>query len=293
MTSATMHYVVERREGNTYTQVLSGDMPWTGSLNYKEEQLVTLPNNSAIAPVGTYRVSLTLTSVNGGADETALNNTSVRTFSVVDPLLAVTQTVYVAVKADQWGNEVSWKLYDSTRTNVLLESDPFTDGQLQVKSLNVDLNNCYIFEIKDSYGDGICCSEGNGFYAITKTNPGQPQSVGAIASSSIIKSGGSYGSGENVTFKIVDQEYVGTKEFDKLSVKLYPNPAESSINLNIPGGMALPEGYTIYNSLGQTLEKGTIKSNDQSFNISGYANGVYFISLKNGTESTTLRFVKY
>lgn len=293
MTSATMHYVVERHEGNAYTQVVSGDLPWTGSLNYKEEQLITLPHNSTTAPVGTYRATLTLTSVNGSSDETALNNTSVRSFSVVDPLLAVSETIYVAVKADQWGQEVSWKLYDSTRTNVLLESDPFTDGQLQVKSLNVNLNNCYIFEIKDSYGDGICCSEGNGFYAITKTNPGQPQSVGAITASSIIKSGGSYGSGENVTFKIVDQEYVGTKEFDRLSVKLYPNPAESSINLTIPGGMALPEGYTIYNSLGQTLEKGTIKSNDQSFNISGYANGVYFISLKNGTENATLRFVKY
>jgi hypothetical protein len=294
LTAATMHFKVERVENNGYTEILAGDYPWTGSLNYKEEQLIALPYNStATAPVGNYRVTLTLTSVNGGADQTTLNNTSVRNFSIVDPLLAVTQTVYIAVKADQWGNEVSWKLYNSDHTEPpLLQSGTFTDGQLQVASYNVAINTCYIFEIKDSYGDGICCSEGAGFYAITKTNPGQPQSVNAITAATVIKSGGSYGSGETVTFKIVDEEYVGTKAFDKQAVKLYPNPANTTIALSVPGDMELPESYSIYNSLGQVVDSGKINANEQSFNISGYANGLYFISLKKGNDSTALRFMK-
>lgn len=293
LTSASMHYTVERIQNNTYIPVLNGDYPWTGSLNYKEEQLIQLPyNTTATAPVGNYRVTLSLTSVNGGTDQTTLNNTSVRNFSIVDPLLAVTETVYISVKADQWGNEVSWKLYDGSHTNVLLQSDTFTDAQLQIKSYNVTVNNCYIFEIKDSYGDGICCSEGNGFYAITKTHPGSPLALNAITSSSVIKSGGSYGSGETVTFKIVDEEYVGTKTFDKLAVKLYPNPANNAIALSIPGDMELPESYAIYNSLGQMVGNGKITANEQSFNISAYANGLYFISLKKGNDSTALRFMK-
>lgn len=173
-----------------------------------------------------------------------------------------------------------------------MQSDTFTDAQLQIKSYNVTVNNCYIFEIKDSYGDGICCSEGNGFYAITKTHPGSPLALNAITSSSVIKSGGSYGSGETVTFKIVDEEYVGTKTFDKLAVKLYPNPANNSIALSIPGDMELPESYAIYNSLGQMVGNGKITDNEQSFNISAYANGLYFISLKKGNDSTALRFMK-
>lgn len=297
MTSATMHYLVERNQNNVFTPILSGDYPWAGNLAYKEEELINLPyNTSATAPVGTYRVTLTLTSFNGGTDQTALNNTSVRTFSIVDPLLAVTETVYIAVKADQWGNEVSWKLYDSNHTEPPLlqrTRGSFTDGLLLVDSVEVDINNCYIFEIVDSYGDGICCTEGNGFYAITTTNPGTPQTLGAIPSASIIRSGGSYGSGETVTFKIVDQEYVGTESFNKASVKLYPNPANSTINVVIPANMELPESYTIFNSLGQIIDKGAIKANDQAFNISAYADGVYFLSLKAGAENTVMRFIKY
>lgn len=294
LTSATMHFTVEHIQGSGVTTVLSGDYPWAGSLNYKEEQLVTLPyNTTATAPVGNYRVTLSLTSVNGGADQTTLNNTSVRNFSIVDPLLAVTETIYIAVKADQWGQEISWKLYDSMRSEPpLLQSDPFSDAQFRIKQYPVNINNCYIFEIKDAYGDGICCSEGNGFYAITKTDPGNPLTLSAIASSSIIKSGGSYGSGETVTFKIVDEEYVGTKTFDKLAVKLYPNPANNTIALSIPGDMELPESYAIYNSLGQMVSSGKITTSEQSFNISAYANGLYFISLKKGNDSTALRFMK-
>ncbi|MFP9118834.1 M43 family zinc metalloprotease [Flavobacterium sp. RNTU_13] len=292
--TASIHYVVERVASSGNIEVLSGDYNWSGALDYKAEQLIELPYNTvATAPVGNYKVTLTLTSVNGTTDQTALNNVSVRTFSVVDPLLAVTNTIYVAVKADQWGREISWKLYDSSRSQVLLQSDTFTDGQVQVKSYNVAVNTCYIFEIKDAYGDGICCSEGAGFYAITKTNPGTPQALNAITAASIVKSGGSYGSGETVTFKIVDEEYVNTKTFDKNAVKLYPNPASSSIRLSVPATMELPDSYTIYNSLGQRIDSGRVTSNDQNFAISNYANGVYFITLTSGDNTSTLRFIKY
>lgn len=76
------------------------------------------------------------------------------------------------------------------------------------------------------------------------------------------------------------------------SLSLYPNPATSVVNISVQGN-DLPDGYVVYNSLGQTVAQEKISSSaNLAVNTSAYSNGVYFIKVNKGSQSKTLTFVK-
>jgi len=91
----------------------------------------------------------------------------------------------------------------------------------------------------------------------------------------------------------VCQPLAASKDFGLLNaISIYPNPAQAVLNLNVENG-ELPDGYTIYNSLGQTIAAAKITgSASLSINTSGYSSGIYFIKVDKGQESKTLKFIK-
>ena len=75
--------------------------------------------------------------------------------------------VKVTLLTDDYGEETEWKIKDSNR-NIVLEL-----GSTEVLASNTEYvveecipNNACRFIIKDSWGDGICCDYGIGFYTI-------------------------------------------------------------------------------------------------------------------------------
>jgi len=91
----------------------------------------------------------------------------------------------------------------------------------------------------------------------------------------------------------VCQEVAGTEEFKLLNgINLYPNPTQTVLNISLSDN-ELPDGFVIYNSLGQTIS--TVKVNGSAnlvVNTSAYINGVYFIKIDKGTATKTLKFIK-
>lgn len=67
--------------------------------------------------------------------------------------------VIVVIQPDAFPQETSWTLHDGNG-NLLAEGDSLGD------TLCVPTGACLTFRIQDSYGDGICCNFGNGFYAV-------------------------------------------------------------------------------------------------------------------------------
>ena len=67
--------------------------------------------------------------------------------------------VIVAIQPDNYPNETSWTLKD-INGNILASGGAVGD------TVCVTSGICLIYEIQDSYGDGICCAFGNGFYAV-------------------------------------------------------------------------------------------------------------------------------
>lgn len=96
-------------------------------------------------------------------------------------------TATLSLTTDNYGSETSWNLKNSSNTTI-------ASGSGYGNNTNYTEDFCledgdYSFTINDSYGDGICCSYGNGAYSI------------AIGSSTLI-SGGSFASSETQTFTI-------------------------------------------------------------------------------------------
>ncbi|SMG48460.1 Por secretion system C-terminal sorting domain-containing protein [Marivirga sericea] len=90
------------------------------------------------------------------------------------------------LNTDKYGDETSWVL---SLDGVVVQTDSITYGNETTYTENFDFEDGnYTFEIKDSFGDGICCGEGNGSYTITD------------ADGRIIKSGGEFEFSETVSF---------------------------------------------------------------------------------------------
>ncbi len=80
------------------------------------------------------------------------------------------EPVTIKIKPDYYGADITWNLKDETG-NVLAAGGPYQDGNTDLKTTTVCLpDGCYTFNIYDSYGDGICCSYGDGWYRIENDN---------------------------------------------------------------------------------------------------------------------------
>ena len=97
--------------------------------------------------------------------------------------------IFVNIVPDNWGSEITWQVTGPGGTPVYLSGGPYTDGNTTPinDSICVPTGSQIVFTIFDSYGDGICCSEGNGSYTV-------------IVDGVTVASGGSFGSSETTVF---------------------------------------------------------------------------------------------
>ena len=91
--------------------------------------------------------------------------------------------VTLTVTFDNYPEETSWSLATDGGTTVASQSYSTSnaDGSTVTETFCLP-NDCYTFTINDAYGDGICCSFGNGSYTLTGPG-GQIVSGGSFTSS--------------------------------------------------------------------------------------------------------------
>jgi aminopeptidase N len=79
-----------------------------------------------------------------------------------------------------------------------------------------------------------------------------------------------------------------TKQLQQNTImRLYPNPASSLLNLQLSDDVIL-ENVIFYNTLGQVI----FTSTETSWDVSSFANGVYFLKVFNASGSKTFTFIK-
>lgn len=77
----------------------------------------------------------------------------------------------LAVTTDQFGEETSWTVKDSSGTIIQeAEQGQYDDSTKYVTRACLPLSDYYSFQIKDSEQDGICCSYGKGRYNVRYDN---------------------------------------------------------------------------------------------------------------------------
>lgn len=114
--------------------------------------------------------------------------------------------VVLSLTLDNYPSETSWSLTDGSGNTIASGNGYSNKGATVTESFDL-ADGDYTFTINDSYGDGICCSYGNGSYTLTDGAGTQ------------IVTGGDFGSSESTSFCI------------------------SGSGGGNPGGGDMPEGY--------------------------------------------------
>lgn len=194
-----------------------------------------------------------------------------------------TTELVLTLTTDDWPNEISWEFRDGSDA-ILYSSPQYFDDQddFQVFTYNftVDMNECYSFEIIDSYGDGICCFSGDGSYSLDTIE------------GSTVASGGEIGFGET-TYMANNDPLSVDDYFANNTMSVYPNPTQDILNIQLSNTNNLPDGFSIYNVLGQEIANKTISQvEDLSINTTNLSDGVYYLKVSKGNQSNTFSFIK-
>jgi hypothetical protein len=86
----------------------------------------------------------------------------------------------------------------------------------------------------------------------------------------------------------------GISEVSAKTVKLYPNPTSGVLNINLPGNNGTLATIRITNILGSViLENKVVNGSSQiKLDVSGFDNGVYFVTVKGNGYENTIKVVK-
>lgn len=121
----------------------------------------------------------------GGARESFANNTGGGTGGGGGSATCQGTDVTLTLTTDNYGSETSWQVTNSAGT-VVESGNGYGNNTTYTFNWTLPADN-YTFTINDSYGDGICCSFGNGSYELS-------------SGGTVFASGGSFGSSDTQTF---------------------------------------------------------------------------------------------
>ena len=90
----------------------------------------------------------------------------------------------------------------------------------------------------------------------------------------------------------LDKDVMALDENNTLEIKVYPNPTNGVLFIQTLHATSLPAEteYCIMNLTGQILLHGNITNENQQIDVSGLAEGMYFIRIQNDSNTTTSKF---
>ncbi|MCB0758340.1 MAG: hypothetical protein KDC01_07765, partial [Flavobacteriales bacterium] len=134
---------------------------WTGNLIYGASTTITLPTVTAEYGLGqTLTVATSLP--NGVADDIPANDSQGVALDVGG------EAVVVKIKTDNDASQLTWVIYDEF-FNPVAQGGPYAQANTVINEehcLSTINGNCFMFQLTDGFGDGLCCGNGNGYWAL-------------------------------------------------------------------------------------------------------------------------------
>ncbi|QKX06841.1 T9SS type A sorting domain-containing protein [Aquimarina sp. TRL1] len=234
--------------------------------------------------------TIDLSSYTGGALQLRLNGvtgTTWRSDIAVDDVKLSTGTitnpctdVNLSIKLDNYPEETSWEILNSNNQVVAsggtYGSQP--DGSTVTETACLEPGS-YTFKILDSYGDGICCSYGNGSYSLT-------------SGSTTLASGGSFGASESTSFTIsstargISIDDFKTTEAPKISILPNPSASHSMLSVITPYKNV---NYEIRDLLGRKVDSGVVL--EKSIQLKSLKSGYYIVKLNVNNKISNHRLI--
>ena len=270
LTSLDIEYSINGGTPSTYQ--------WTGNLAALSSTAVTLPAIS-FTNNASNTIDVKLSNPNGNVDEDTSNDNLSKSFDRAPTSLP--QITFDLV-CDNYGDETTWDLKSSDGT-VLYSGGPYTANATATETFDLTTLDCYVFTIYDSYGDGICCSYGQGSYTLTDQDGNQ------------ILTGGQFGAEESKPFNLMYPVSVDEKSLAE-SFEVYPNPMNDMTNVNFTLANNSKVSLKVINTLGEVV----VDLGEQNYTAgvhriiidgSKLSNGIYFVDFVSAGESLTQRIV--
>lgn len=241
ISSLNINYSVNGGPNQTYT--------WTGTLEPNDLQIVTVPFQiSEILDNNTVNISLQ-------DDENPANNAGTVSFTKA----AVSKrNVKLKIQTDAYGEELSWSIKNSAGTTIESGSN-YADNQTYNFDIALPEEDCYTFELKDSYGDG-----------------GKPVSLTDIDGVVIYSTTGNYNSGAVVNFNALG--LLGTSDADLVSNQIYPNPSNGLVTISLKKS----SNVDIYDLSGKHIYQTRLSEGKNELNLTGKPKGVYVVKISDG-----------
>jgi hypothetical protein len=262
MTSAT----IQALQGST----VLGSTNWTGNLNTYDVIDVPVTNYIAMnSSTITYQITST--------DDNTSNNSSTQSLATSNTIAPSTNVTF-EIKTDNYGSETRWKLFNPDGT-VFAQAGPYANGSQPAHTYNWTLNDltCYRLQVTDAYGDGMCCSYGNGYYKV-------------MVDGNIVLQGGQFSSEDNKLFKTDAISGIASNELDR-SLNIYPNPSTGLVNIeyNLEQNTAMK--VTVTDVVGQVVMSRELRAANsaqrQTLDLGDLSNGMYLIKMDAGNRQAT------
>ncbi|SMD31745.1 Por secretion system C-terminal sorting domain-containing protein [Reichenbachiella faecimaris] len=188
--------------------------------------------------------------------------------------------VTLTLTLDNYPAETSWSITDDLGSTVM-SGGSYTNGDKNTTKIDTSCleDGCYTFTINDSYGDGICCSYGNGSYALED------------ASSNLLASGGAFTSSQATNFCLNSSSARGQSLVERFEPtqepNIYPNPASTMLYVNTPADLVSIRILTV-----SGLYVSDVKITDNGIDVSNLKTGVYIVSVLTEKATINSRFIK-
>jgi len=276
VTSATISYNVNNETVYEYE--------WSGTLNSLASTTIDL-SEIEFDLESTNSFNFTIETVNGGQDSFEKNNAYTYTINTSANTFG---SVRVYIRTDGKPAETTWQIEVTETGEIVANGGPY-DTPNKMYTIPVTLAEgaeCYVFKIFDAGGDGICCSNGSGFYGL-ESNTG-----------AAMFSGGEFGSAESRQFS--GNVTLGIQDIENNSLtSVYPNPAKDNLTVVVNVSDIKTASIDILSIVGKRVFSQTVSNlssgkNEININTSNMPSGIYFVNIKykNTNEVHKLNIIK-
>ncbi|WP_024772937.1 VPS10 domain-containing protein [Aquimarina macrocephali] len=239
---------------------------------------ITTTTYQAIGLTANTAYSFKIKAKDAAGNESAASNT----LNVTTAGASSTYDVKLRITFDNYPEETSWEIKNAN--SQVVHSGGTYPSQPDGSTLNITKtldSGCYTLVFKDSYGDGICCSYGNGSYELTNS-----------ASGTVLASGGSFTSEDTKNFCVGNAVMHNFNrdmktDIESSDIVIHPVPAKDFIiiRMNNFNGST----YRIVNKAGQIVRNG--KMSENRIELNNLPSGMYFVSVKSDTKTITKKLI--
>ncbi len=276
LTSATIKYGVEGYPLSSFS--------WTGNLDFLQTQKITLPNPGSEALLSGNTFTAFVEKTNNAADEYSPND---RLYSTYTPTANLEGGIIVVMKTNGMPNETKWTLRDDAGNIIKTSKNNLTGFTLYQDTIQ-GLSGCYQLQFTDSDDDGISWwanGDGDGF----------------------IRAKGLTGAwhffqpdfGKELTFNFTTGLSISTQEEELTApqVKVRPNPTHGEVIVELEGYSGQTD-IEVFDGRGKSVKKQTVANTQATFDnavvdLENQPSGMYFIQVRNGLKSKTVKVTKW